>query len=75
MVQWLTFCLPVQGVCVPPLSWPKRKKKTKTPKQKQYFNKFNKDFKNGPHQKKKKKDKKRGIMTDTLTMFRREQRK
>ena len=57
MVQWLTFCLPVQGVCVPPLSWPKRKKKqkTKTPKQKQYCNKFSEDFKNGPHKKKKKK--------------------
>ena len=27
--------------------------KTKNMKQKQYCNKFNKDFKNGPHQKKK----------------------
>ena len=28
-------------------------KKTKNIKQKGYYNKFNKDFKNGPHQKKK----------------------
>ena len=32
--------------------------KNKNIKQKQYCNKFNKDFKNGPHQKKKKKFKK-----------------
>ena len=32
--------------------------KNKNIKQKQYCNKFNKDFKNGPHQKKKKKLKK-----------------
>ena len=32
-------------------SWPKNQ----NIKQKQYCNKFNKDFKNGPHQKKKKK--------------------
>ena len=71
MVQWLTFCLPTQRVWVPPRSWPK--KQPPQNKQKQCCNKFNKDFKNGPYQKKKKRDKKRGIMTDTLTMFRREQ--
>ena len=32
-------------------------KKKKKPKQKQYCNKFNKDFKFGPHQKNKKKKK------------------
>ena len=35
----------------------KKKNKTKNIKQKQYSNKFNKDFKNGPHQKKKLKKK------------------
>ena len=34
------------GAKTPPASWPKN--------QKPYGNKFNKDFKNGPHQKKKK---------------------
>ena len=32
-----------------------KKNKKKTPQHKQYCNKFNKDFKNGPHKKKKKK--------------------
>ena len=35
----------------------KNKKKKQNIKQKQYCNKFNKDFKNDPHQKKKKNDK------------------
>ena len=39
-VQWLGLHLPMQG--------PKKQ----NTKQKQYCNKFNKDFKNGPHQKK-----------------------
>ena len=65
MVQWLTLCLPMQGV--PVGSWVrkqrshmpyskktnKQKKTKQTIKQKQYCNKFNKDFKNGPHQKNK----------------------
>ena len=58
VVQWLGFHLPVLGVQVQALgcfpsweakiphpSWPKNQNM----KQKQYCNKFNKDFKNGPH--------------------------
>ena len=45
--------IPGQGVKIPHSSWPKKQ----NIKQKQYCNKFNKDFKNNPHQKKKKKDK------------------
>ena len=41
--------IPGQGAKIPHASWPKK------PKQKQYCNKFNKDFKSGPHQKKTKK--------------------
>ena len=63
VVQWLRLCLPMQwgrgsipglGARIPHASWPKKQ----NIKQKQYCNKFNKDFKNGPHQKKslKKKD-------------------
>ena len=33
-----------------------KKTKKKNPQHKQYCNKFNKDFKNGPHQKKKKRE-------------------
>ena len=56
-VQWLRLRLPMQGVQVRSLvgelrSHVPHSQKTKT-KQKQYCNKFNKDFKNGPHQKKK----------------------
>ena len=40
-----------QGAKIPHASWPKNQ----NIKRKQYCNKFNKDFKNGPHQKKKKK--------------------
>ena len=66
MVQWLRLSLPTQGVWVPSLveelnpTWlvAKKKKKTKpkpkTIKQKQYRNKFNKDFKKKVHIKKKK---------------------
>ena len=40
-----------RGAKIPHASWPKNQ----NIKQKQYCNKFNKDFKNGPHQKKQKK--------------------
>ena len=39
--------IPVQGTKIPHASWAKKQKHTK----KQCCNKFNKDFKNGPHQK------------------------
>ena len=42
--------IPGQGAKIPHASWPKNQ----NIKPKQYCNKFNKDFKNGPHQKKKK---------------------
>ena len=41
--------IPGRGAKFPHASWPKKQ----NVKQKQYCNKFNKDFKNGPHQKKK----------------------
>ena len=41
--------IPGWGAKIPHASWPK-KKKNQSIKQKQYCNKFNKDFKNGPHQ-------------------------
>ena len=44
-----------QGAKIPHASWPKNQ----NIKQKQYCNKFNKDFKNGPHQKNLKKKKER----------------
>ena len=55
--------LPMQGVRVLSLFGElqshmlcgQKKKKTQNIKQKQYCNKFNKDFKNGPHSKKRKK--------------------
>ena len=37
--------IPGQGAKIPHASWPK----TQNIKQKQYFNKFNKDFQNGSH--------------------------
>ena len=54
-VQWLQLHLPMQGVWVWPLggelrSYMPRGQKSKT-KQKQNYNKFNKDFLNGPHKK------------------------
>ena len=57
MVQWLRLCLPGHGVPVqslvkiPHTSLAKKQNL----KQKQCGNKFNKDVKNGPYQKKKKK--------------------
>ena len=47
--------IPGWGAEIPHASW----LMAKNPKQKQYCNKFNKDFKNGPHQKKIIKKKKR----------------
>ena len=41
--------IPGRGAKIPHASWPKNR----NIKQKQYCNKFNKDLKNGPHQKKK----------------------
>ena len=41
--------IPGQGAKIPHALWPKNQNIN----QKQYCNKFNKDFKNGPHQKKK----------------------
>ena len=60
MAQWLRLCLPGHGVLVqslvkiPHTSLAKKQNL----QQKQCGNKFNKDFKNGPHQKKKKLKKK-----------------
>ena len=54
VVQWLRFCLLMQGVWVQSLvgelrfHMPRGPPENKT-KQKQYFNTFNKDFKNGPY--------------------------
>ena len=56
MVKTLIFhagsrgSMPAPGAKMPHDSWPR----SQNIKQKQYCNKFNKDFKNGPHQKKKK---------------------
>ena len=59
MVQWLRKTSPSSAVCagltpgqgakIPHAAGPKKN----NIKKKQYCNKFNKDFKNGPHQKKK----------------------
>ena len=57
---------PGQGAKIPHASRPKNQ----NIKQKQYCNKFNKDFKNGPHQKKKKIFKKKTKITPALaTLF------
>ena len=62
VVQGLKLCLPMQGGAdkisgggakVLHASRPKNQ----NIKQKQYYNKFNKDFKNGPYQKERKKNK------------------
>ena len=54
VVQWLRLCLPVQGLRVQSLVGELRALAAKKPKhkQKQYCNKFNKDFLNGPHKNK-----------------------
>ena len=56
VVQWLRLYFPRQGVWVRSLIGELRShmlqgQKINTVKQKQSYNKFNKDFKNGPHQK------------------------
>ena len=54
MVQWLRLRLPVQGVpslVREPRPHMPQSQKSQNIKQKQYGNKFNKDFKNGPNQK------------------------
>ena len=60
-IQWLRLCLSMQGVQFrylvrEPRSHMPCGQKTKNIKQKQYCNKFNKDFKNCPHQKSLKKN-------------------
>ena len=47
--------IPGRGAKIPHALWPKNQ----NIKQKQYCNKFNKDFKNGPHQKNLKKERKK----------------
>ena len=69
-VQGLRFYLPVQGMWVHSLVGKlifhmPHGQKNKNIKQKQYCNKFNKDFKNDPHQKKKKIFKKKEKETQT----------
>ena len=49
-VQWLILCLSMQGVWVQSLAG-QPKHQNILMKQKQYCNKFNKDFKSGPSQK------------------------
>ena len=55
--------IPGQGAKIPHAQRPKNQ----NIKQKQYCNKFNKDFKNGPHQKKLKK-KKKNILCGLCTL-------
>ena len=64
MVQWLRLCIsnaggtgliPGLGAKIPHALWPEHQ----NIKQKQYCDKFNKDFKTGPHQKNKNKKKKK----------------
>ena len=61
VVQWFRLCLPMNaGGAGSILDWEAKsphafQPKTQNIKQKQYYNKFNKDSKNDPHQKKKKK--------------------
>ena len=66
-IQWLRLCLPMQGfggstpgqgTKIPYASQPKKQ----NIKQKQYCNKFKKDFKNGPHFKKKR----QGVQSQVL---------
>ena len=52
-VQWLTFHLPMHRVWVPPLIGKLRFRMPPGQNRNKIVNKFNKDFKNGPHQKKK----------------------
>ena len=52
-MQGVWVHVPGQGTKIPLALWPKNQ----NIKQKQYCDKFNKDFKTGPHQKNKKKKK------------------
>ena len=54
--------IPGQGAKIPHASWPKNQ----NIKQKQFCNKFNKDFKNGLHQKKKNLKKKKRFNTSKI---------
>ena len=76
MVQWLRLCLLIQGVRVRSLTQDLRSHigaSNQNIKQKQYCNKFSKNFKNGPHQQNLKKkyrsfhgsDKRRGNHCET----------
>ena len=55
--------IPGQGAMIPHTSWPENR----NVKQKQYRNKFNKDFKNGSHQKNK--EKKEQICSESLWLW------
>ena len=75
-VQWLRFCLPMQGSAssipgqgaeISHASCPRKTKQNI--KRKQYCNKFKKGFKKGPHQKKKKSFKKSTGIGDIRTWF------
>ena len=74
VVQWLSLCLPMQGVQIQSLVGELRShmphgQNTKNIKQKQNCNKFNEDFKNGLHPKKlKKKRKKQSLYLSRLNL-------
>ena len=51
VIQWLGLQLPIQGAQFQSLFEDPTCLMTNKPKQKQYCEKFNKDFKNGPHEK------------------------
>ena len=55
---------PGQGAETPPTLWPKNQ----NIKQEEYRNTFNKDFKNGPHQKKKKNLKKKKTQSQAKSL-------
>ena len=57
--------IPGEEAKIPHALWPKNQ----NIKQKQYCNKFNKDFKNGPHQKNLKKHKSMGSFSLSLFFF------
>ena len=57
--------IPGQGAKIPHASW----SKSQNIKQKQHCDKFNKDFKNGPHQKKKNSKKKNTSYQFGLPLF------
>ena len=57
--------IPGRGAKIPHASWPKNQ----NIKQKQYCNKFSKDFKNSPHEKKTLKKRKEKEMTHIMLSF------